>query len=66
MRKIIDNETRKKLLTGSEESLNESMTGSGVVLKRPPKFISQVPHLTLKPGAETILDVEVESSSPVK
>lgn len=63
---VIDEEMKRKLFESSNESLTESMTSSGIVLQRPPKFISQIPHLTLKPGAEAILDVEVESSSPVK
>uniref|UniRef100_A0A914C898 Ig-like domain-containing protein n=1 Tax=Acrobeloides nanus TaxID=290746 RepID=A0A914C898_9BILA len=35
-------------------------------VKKPPKFLNQVPHLSVKPGAEAVIDVEVESSSPVK
>uniref|UniRef100_A0A914WIF3 Ig-like domain-containing protein n=2 Tax=Plectus sambesii TaxID=2011161 RepID=A0A914WIF3_9BILA len=33
---------------------------------RAPKFINQVPHLTLKPGAEAVIDVEVESDTAVR
>uniref|UniRef100_A0AC35GSH2 Ig-like domain-containing protein n=1 Tax=Panagrolaimus sp. PS1159 TaxID=55785 RepID=A0AC35GSH2_9BILA len=66
---VIDDQIRRKLLTSSDEFLAESETttqNQQHILQRPPKFISQVPHLTLKPGAEGIVDVEVESSSNVK
>ncbi|KAL3986031.1 Immunoglobulin I-set domain family protein [Acanthocheilonema viteae] len=32
----------------------------------PPKFIQQVPNLTLRPGSEALIDVEVEASPPAK
>uniref|UniRef100_A0A915PVQ5 Ig-like domain-containing protein n=1 Tax=Setaria digitata TaxID=48799 RepID=A0A915PVQ5_9BILA len=32
----------------------------------PPKFIQQIPNLTLRPGSEAIIDVEVEASPPAK
>uniref|UniRef100_A0AC34F962 Ig-like domain-containing protein n=1 Tax=Panagrolaimus sp. ES5 TaxID=591445 RepID=A0AC34F962_9BILA len=65
---VIDDQARRKLLTSSEEFLSTDVYTQNQqhVLQRPPKFISQVPHLTLKPGAEAIVDVEVESSSNVK
>ena len=48
-------------------STTSSTTSSGSKqLRRPPKFTSQIPHLTIRPGTEAILDVELESSSPVK
>lgn len=34
--------------------------------QKPPKFLNQVPHLTLKPGAEAVIDVEVESVGAVR
>uniref|UniRef100_A0A7E4VJ05 Ig-like domain-containing protein n=1 Tax=Panagrellus redivivus TaxID=6233 RepID=A0A7E4VJ05_PANRE len=65
---VIDEATRQKLLNSTEtlQTNTLSITQYGGVLARPPKFTSQVPHLTLKPGAEAILDVEVDSTSPVK
>ncbi|VDM40900.1 unnamed protein product, partial [Toxocara canis] len=38
----------------------------GVTVNQAPKFINQVPNLTLKPGAEAVIDVEVEASPPAK
>ncbi|VDO57457.1 unnamed protein product, partial [Onchocerca flexuosa] len=32
----------------------------------PPKFIQQIPNLTLRPGTEAVIDVEVEASPPAK
>nr|CDQ05432.1 Bm6219, isoform k [Brugia malayi] len=32
----------------------------------PPKFIQQIPNLTLRPGTEALIDVEVEASPPAK
>lgn len=31
-----------------------------------PRFIHQVPHLTIEPGAEAVFDVTVESTTPTR
>jgi hypothetical protein len=42
-------------------------TSSSVRARRPPKFTLQIPpQLTVRPGSEVVIDVEVESGSPVK
>uniref|UniRef100_A0A914S160 Ig-like domain-containing protein n=1 Tax=Parascaris equorum TaxID=6256 RepID=A0A914S160_PAREQ len=38
----------------------------GITIRQAPKFVNQVPNLTLKPGVEAVIDVEVEASPPAK
>lgn len=44
----------------------ESRPESSIRQKRPPKFKNQIPNLTLKPGNEAVIDIEVESLSWTK
>uniref|UniRef100_A0A0R3RRM4 Ig-like domain-containing protein n=1 Tax=Elaeophora elaphi TaxID=1147741 RepID=A0A0R3RRM4_9BILA len=49
------------------EEMNMEVTDKeNIETDRPPKFIQQIPNLTLRPGSEAIVDVEVEASPPAK
>ncbi|KAK0408277.1 hypothetical protein QR680_003866 [Steinernema hermaphroditum] len=47
----------------SEEFMTQEMKEK---IGQPPKFRNQVPNLTLKPGTDAVIDVEVESSPGVR
>lgn len=42
------------------------MTFQGLPAEMPPKFINQIPNLTLQPGIEAVIDVEVDAWPPAK
>ncbi|VDK72604.1 unnamed protein product [Litomosoides sigmodontis] len=44
----------------------ENISKSEISTDKPPRFIQQVPNLTLRPGNEALIDVEVEASPPAK
>ncbi|VDM99763.1 unnamed protein product [Thelazia callipaeda] len=53
---------------GVEEMFNKAIDEQKirVVSDIPPKFVQQIPNLTLRPGIEAVIDVEVKASPPAK
>ncbi|CAD5224137.1 unnamed protein product [Bursaphelenchus okinawaensis] len=49
-----------------KEKLHNQTSEQQATLRKPPKFTNQIPNLTLKPGNEAIIDVEVDSQSWTK
>ncbi|GMR58652.1 hypothetical protein PMAYCL1PPCAC_28847, partial [Pristionchus mayeri] len=43
-----------------------SSRSSLVVINQAPRFLNQVPNLTLQPGCEAVLDVEVDANPPAR
>ncbi|VDK48693.1 unnamed protein product, partial [Anisakis simplex] len=59
--------TQQKHAVVIEESYETTSSEQiGVTIKQAPKFVNGVPNLTLKPGAEAIIDVEVDAYPPAK
>lgn len=57
--------TQSEMIASTTSSASWSSSQSKQ-LRRPPKFTSQIPHLTIRPGTEAIIDVELESGNPAK
>ncbi|EJD75389.1 immunoglobulin I-set domain-containing protein, variant, partial [Loa loa] len=53
----VNEETRMEIIDKENLQITTDM---------PPKFIQQIPNLTLRPGTEALIDVEVEASPPAK
>ncbi|TKR69826.1 hypothetical protein L596_021928 [Steinernema carpocapsae] len=65
---VNESKTLKNLPVSQRQVVNEEFltTEMREKLGQPPKFRNQVPNLTLKPGTDAVIDVEVDSTPGVR
>ncbi|MFH4975810.1 hypothetical protein AB6A40_002519 [Gnathostoma spinigerum] len=58
--------TQKREDVTREETITNSLEKRKIKVNHAPRFVNQVPNLTLRPGTDALIDVEVEASPPAR